>query len=134
MQSYAIQNNLTPFISMQNHYNLLYREEEREMMPTLAHFGVGSIPWSPLARGLVTRPWNAGSKRQENDPWAQGLYAENSQHIVEATEKIAKARGVSMAQIALAWILSKDAVSAPIIGTTSLKNLEDLLGKFIDPR
>lgn len=130
MQTYAIQNNLTPFITMQNHYNLLYREEEREMMPTLVHFGVGSIPWSPLARGKVTRPWSASSARTGTDPWQEGLYSENSKHIVDAVEKVAKARGVSMAQIGLAWLLSKDVVSAPIVGTTSLEKLRDLVGKY----
>jgi aryl-alcohol dehydrogenase-like predicted oxidoreductase len=128
MQSYAIANNLTPFISMQNHYNILYREEEREMVPTLKHFGVGSIPWSPLARGLATRPWNAGSKREESDPWAAGLYNNSSEAIVGRVEKLAKEKGVSMAQVSLAWVLSKDAVSAPICGTTRLSNLEDLVG------
>jgi aryl-alcohol dehydrogenase-like predicted oxidoreductase len=131
MQSYAITNNLTPFISMQNHYNVLYREEEREMVPTLKHFGVGSIPWSPLARGLATRPWNAGSKRQESDPLATGFYSDSSEVIVGCVEKLAKEKGVSMAQVSLAWVLSKDAVSAPICGTTRLSNLEDLVGRCL---
>lgn len=132
---------------MQNHYSLLYREEEREMFPTLKLFGVGSIPWSPLARGLLTRPLTEESKRGNTD-WFQGGYKSNPalEEIVKRcvpsrsrlrcrvlsesnrVEKIAKAKGVSMAQIAVAWVLAKDGVSAPIVGTTSLKNLEDILG------
>jgi aryl-alcohol dehydrogenase-like predicted oxidoreductase len=129
MQNYAITNNLTPFISMQNHYSLLYREEEREMMPTLKMFGVGSIPWSPLARGLLTRPvsQHKDSKRADSDPYI-GIYQKAAiDAIVGKVEEIAKARGVSMAQIATAWILSKDPVAAPIIGTTSLANLQDII-------
>ncbi|KIM34874.1 hypothetical protein M413DRAFT_450022 [Hebeloma cylindrosporum] len=131
MQNYAINNNLTPFISMQNHYNLIYREEEREMFPTLKHFGVGAIPWSPLARGLLTRPF--GNKndtvRGKSDRVING-YSNNegTEKIINAVEKIAKAKGASMAQVALAWILAKDGVSAPIVGTTSLANLTELLG------
>ncbi|KAK0475029.1 aryl-alcohol dehydrogenase [Armillaria luteobubalina] len=104
-QYYAIQHNLTPFISMQNHHNLLYREEEREMFPTLKHFEVGSIPWSPLARGHQT-------KRTETDP----------------VEEIAKKRGISMAQVAVAYSMGKEGISAPIVGTTSVANLKDLIG------
>jgi aryl-alcohol dehydrogenase-like predicted oxidoreductase len=150
MQTYAVQNNLTPFISMQNHYNLLYREEEREMMPTLKvwhctiavecqdvltswqHFGVGSIPWSPLARGRVCRPFavtqDQGSNRQKSDWFAGLLYRpEEYKPIVDAIEAVAKARGITMAQVALAWMLSKEQVSAPIVGTTSLENLHELV-------
>ncbi|KAJ7476011.1 Aldo/keto reductase [Mycena latifolia] len=113
MQNYAIVNNLTPFISMQNHYNMLYREEEREMMPTLKHFGVGAIPWSPLARGALTRPLSnqKETKRETSD----------------MVEELAKKRGISMAQVSVAWALSKEAVSAPIVGTTSLANLADAI-------
>ncbi|KAE9405603.1 aryl-alcohol dehydrogenase [Gymnopus androsaceus JB14] len=110
-QSYAIQNKLTPFISMQNNYSLAYREEEREMFPTLKHFGVGSIPWSPLARGLLSRPVAEQSKRA----------------VVNRVEEIAKKKNVKMAQIALAWVLHRDGVSAPIIGTTTLDNLYELI-------
>lgn len=132
MQNYAINNKLTPFISMQNHYNLIYREEEREMFPTLKHFGVGSIPWSPLARGLLTRPFVEGSHgdtvRGKSDRVIKGYSNQGIPDIVGVVEKIAKARGASMAQIALAWSLNRDGVTAPIVGTTSLQNLEDLLG------
>jgi len=129
MQNYAINNHLTPFISMQNHYNLVYREEEREMMPTLKHFGVGSIPWSPLARGLLTRPLGVTTTRGGTDRWI-GNYAkfDSDNDIVNRLEKISKEKGASMAQIALAWTMKKDGVTAPIVGTTSLDNLKDLLG------
>ncbi|KAH9923751.1 Aldo/keto reductase [Epithele typhae] len=110
---YAITHNLTPFISMENHYNLLYREEEREMYPTLKMFGVGSTPWSPLARGVLTHPVGT---------------AETTRSKTDEVEELAKAKGVSMARISLAWMLSKPHVTAPIVGTTSLANLEDILG------
>ncbi|GJJ08944.1 hypothetical protein Clacol_003164 [Clathrus columnatus] len=106
---YAINNKLTPFISMQNHYSLIYREEEREMMPTLKHFGVGSIPWSPLARGILTRPFSEQTKRGETDEFIQrGKYKNNaSQDIVNRVEEVAKKRGLTMAQVALAWCYAK---------------------------
>ncbi|THH13537.1 hypothetical protein EW146_g6692 [Bondarzewia mesenterica] len=125
---YAIANKLTPFISMQNHYSLLYREEEREMFPTLKMFDVGAIPWSPLARGLLTRPLNSQTKRTESDPYALGYPPESgAHHIINRVEEISKKRGISMAQVALAWMISKEGVSAPIVGPTSLKNLHDLI-------
>ncbi|KAJ7810140.1 NADP-dependent oxidoreductase domain-containing protein [Mycena leptocephala] len=131
MQNYAITNKLTPFISMQNHCSLLYREEEREMFPMLKHFGVGSIPWSPLARGALTRPLSSGqSKRSETDWLSANFYTSSSagKEIVNRVEEIAKKRGIGMAQVAVAWVLSKDGVSAPIVGTTSLANLADIIG------
>ncbi|KAJ3825151.1 Aldo/keto reductase [Lentinula raphanica] len=124
---YAINNKLTPFISMQNHYNMVYREEEREMVPTLKHFGVGSIPWSPLARGMLTRPMSAQTSRGETDMMMKGYENESSTKIVERVEEIAKKKGVTMAQVSLAWLLSKETVAAPVIGTTSVKNLIDLV-------
>jgi len=131
MQNYAIANNLTPFISMQNHHNLLYREEEREMLPTLKHFGVGAIPWSPLARGALTRPLETQgqTKRAESDIMPPSVYTQSAanQTIVKRVEEIAKKHGISMAQVSVAWSLSKDGVSAPIVGTTSLANLEDAI-------
>ncbi|KAJ3756901.1 Aldo/keto reductase [Lentinula raphanica] len=127
MQNYAINNKLTPFISMQNHYNMVYREEEREMVPTLKHFGVGSIPWSPLARGMLTRPMSAQTSRGETDMMMKGYENESSTKIVERVEEIAKKKGVTMAQVSLAWLLSKETVAAPVIGTTSVKNLIDLI-------
>ncbi|RDB25335.1 Versiconal hemiacetal acetate reductase [Hypsizygus marmoreus] len=129
MQNYAIANKLTPFISMQNHHNLIYREEEREMFPTLKYFGVGAIPWSPLARGLLTRPLSEDTKRGSTDMFI-GMYsrAEGTQEILQRVAELAKKKGISMAQVAIAWSLSKDGVTAPIIGTTSLSNLEDIIG------
>ncbi|KAH9911939.1 Aldo/keto reductase [Fomitopsis serialis] len=129
MQNYAIQNKLTPFISMQNHHSLIYREEEREMLPTLKLFGVGAIPWSPLGRGVLTRPLSVQTKRGETDGWA-GPYKQwaGTSDIVNRVEEISKKKGVSMAQVALAWSMSKDGITAPIVGTTSLKNMEDLIG------
>ncbi|KAG8704979.1 hypothetical protein FRC11_009404 [Ceratobasidium sp. 423] len=130
MQNYAINNNLTPFISMQNHYNLLYREEEREMIPTLKMFGVGMIPWSPLARGALARPFNESTVRPQGDPFAKLMdkTKESNKEIISRVEQIAKSRGVSMAQVGLAWVLSKDYTSAPIVGITNLKNFEDTIG------
>ncbi|KAJ6481057.1 aryl-alcohol dehydrogenase [Mycena sanguinolenta] len=130
MQNYAITNNLTPFISMQNHHSLLYREEEREMFPTCKHFGVGIIPWSPLARGMLTRPVS-GQKdtvRGTGDLWVDKYNSlGGAADIVARVEEIAKKRGVSMAQIALAWSMSKEGVTAPIIGTTSIQKIVDCL-------
>ncbi|KAF7979652.1 hypothetical protein HWV62_41627 [Athelia sp. TMB] len=134
MQNYAITNNLTPFISMQNCYSLLYREEEREMMPTLAHFGVGSMPWSPLARGLLTRPRTAPgvvkSTRHKLDGYLAVLFPQDDANktIVDRLEEVAKRLDASMAQTALAWLMTKPTVAAPIVGTSSVENLLDLLG------
>ncbi|KAI0078628.1 Aldo keto reductase [Panus rudis PR-1116 ss-1] len=127
MQNYAIQNNLTPFISMQNHYSLLYREEEREMFPTLKLFGVGSIPWSPLARGVLTRPVKVESHRSKTDQWVSLYTGKGNEAIINRVEELSKKKGVSMAQISIAWILSKEGVTAPIVGTTNLSNLEDII-------
>ncbi|TBU39537.1 Aldo/keto reductase [Dichomitus squalens] len=128
MQNYAISHNLTPFISMQNHYSLLYREEEREMFPTLKHFGVGSIPWSPLGRGLLTRPIDGKTLRLKTDGFLPFYDIPFLPTLLSRVEELAKKKGVSMAQISTAWIMNKPGVTAPIIGTTSLKNLEDILG------
>ncbi|QRV76351.1 aldo/keto reductase family protein [Ceratobasidium sp. AG-Ba] len=133
MQNYAVNNKLTPFISMQNHHNLLYREEEREMIPTLKMFGVGMIPWSPLARGTLTRPLDSGATpRSTKDIWVNYLPTtrEANAAIVNRVEEVAKSRNISMAQVSIAWILSKEYVTAPIVGTTSLKNLEDIIGSI----
>jgi len=126
MQNYAIQNNLTPFISMQNHHNLVYREEEREMNPLLKHMGVGIIPWSPIGRGVLTRPWGETTKRSEIDRWT-GLYNSSpcAKDIIQRVEELAKKKGVKMAQIAVAWSLKK--VTAPIVGTTKLENLKEMI-------
>jgi len=127
MQNYAIQNKLTPFISMQNHYSLVYREEEREMFPTLKHFNVGSIPWSPLARGFLTRPIAEQSKRGAIDRMIKSYRTDAGISIVERVEEISKKKGVSMACISLAWVMQKEGVTAPIVGSTSLENLRELI-------
>ncbi|KAH9945237.1 Aldo/keto reductase [Epithele typhae] len=128
MQNYAITHNLTPFISMQNHYSLMYREEEREMFPTLKMFGVGSIPWSPLGRGLLTRPFKAESLRSKTDYSQKFWDAPFLPDLLARVEELAAKKGASMAQISTAWVLARPGVTAPIIGTTSLKNLEDIVG------
>ncbi|KAF5346740.1 hypothetical protein D9756_010440 [Leucocoprinus leucothites] len=129
MQNYALTHHLTPFISMQNHYNLVYREEEREMIPTLKHFGVGMLPWSPIAKGLLTRPLTEKTTRGSTD-WAITKYLEGlgTEQIIKRVEEVSKKRGITMAQVAVAWVLTKDPTACPVVGTTSLKNLDDLLG------
>ncbi|KAG5716790.1 putative aryl-alcohol dehydrogenase, partial [Termitomyces sp. T112] len=132
MQNYAITHNLTPFISMQNHHSILYREEEREMFPTLKLFGVGAIPWSPLARGLLTRPMREQTKRGGTDRFLHHyLKAAGTPEIVKRVEDLATQKGLSMAQIAVMWSLSKEGVTAPIVGTTSIKNLEELIERGV---
>jgi aryl-alcohol dehydrogenase-like predicted oxidoreductase len=118
------------FVSMQNHYNLLYREEEREMIPLCQHEGVGIIPWSPLARGILARPRPStdasATSRAETDAFQKELYAGRVDWaIVDAVQRIAKARGVSAAQVSLAWLLAKPAVTAPIVGASKIEQLED---------
>jgi aryl-alcohol dehydrogenase-like predicted oxidoreductase len=115
----------TRFVSMQNYYNLLYREEEREMLPLCADQGVGSIPWSPLARGRLTRPWTEQTNRSESDEFGRTIYTEDDRPIVEAVINLADKRGVTPAQIALAWMLSKPVVSSPIVGATKEHHLAD---------
>ena len=120
----------TRFISMQNHYNLLYREEEREMMPLCEDQGIGVIPWSPMARGKLTRDWEETTPRSGTDEFGKTLYTSNEasdREIVDRVRKTAEARGVSRAQVALAWMLHKPFVTAPIIGATKAHHLEDAL-------
>lgn len=122
------------FVTMQNHYNLLYREEEREMMPLCASEGIGVMPWSPLARGLLAGGRRSvsdrdASTRAATDTYGHGLYDDQvNWAIVEAVRAIAAERGVPMAQVALAWLLSKPQVAAPIVGATQLAQLEEALG------
>src|SRR5579875_1000815 len=118
----------TPFATMQNHYNLLYREEEREMLPLCAAEGVGVIPWSPLGRGRLARPWDDATERSRTDEFGKRLYLAEDRSIVEAVAQVAQARGRSRAQVALAWLLSKPVVTAPIVGVTKLEHLDDALG------
>jgi 1-deoxyxylulose-5-phosphate synthase len=127
MQHTAEANGWTRFVSMQNHYNLLYREEEREMLPLCVDQGVGVIPWSPLARGRLTRDWDEQTERSQTDAVGSTLYVDGDRAIVEAVAQVAAARGVSRAQIGLAWVLAKPNVSAPIIGATKPHHLDDAL-------
>ena len=124
----ARQNGWTPFASMQNHYNLLYREEEREMMPLCGAEGVGVIPWSPLARGRLTRAWDETTKRTESDEFGKTLYTatpDADRKIVERVSEIAAQRGVPRAQVALAWLAQKPCVTAPIVGASKPHHLDD---------
>jgi 1-deoxyxylulose-5-phosphate synthase len=117
----------TPFVSMQPHYNLLYREEEREMLPQCADMGVGVIPWSPLARGRLARPAEQATttRRSEQDRFGNLLYDEADTRITDAVGEVAEDRGISRAQVALAWLLAKPVVTAPIVGATRLAHLDD---------
>jgi aryl-alcohol dehydrogenase (NADP+) len=116
---------LAAFASMQNHYNLLNREEEREMLPLCADAGLGVIPWSPLARGRLTRDWDETSERKESDEFGKSLYVDSDRAIVESVAAVAAQRGVPRAQVALAWLLAKPEVTAPIVGATKLAHLDD---------
>ena len=118
-------NGWAEFISMQDHLNLLYREEEREMLPFCADQGIGVIPWSPMARGRLTRPWAERSARQETDKFGSTLYDATEKEINEAVGRIAEARGVARAQVALAWVIQKPEVTAPIIGASRPGHLAD---------
>ena len=120
----------TKYVSMQDQYSLLAREEEREMFGLLAQQGVGSIPWSPLAACRVTRPWGEqGTTRSATnptvDPTGRPLFLDSDKGIVDAVEHIAQERGVSMAQVAMAWVLKNPVVSAPIVGATKPHHLTD---------
>lgn len=130
MQHTAERHGWTKFVSMQDQYNLLEREEEREMLPFCEHTGVGVIPWSPLARGRVTRPWDASGSgsRAQTDEFGKTLYKQDedaNRAIVDAVEAVATERGVPMAQVALAWVAGKPAVSAPIVGATKEHHIDD---------
>jgi aryl-alcohol dehydrogenase-like predicted oxidoreductase len=123
----------TPFVSMQNHYNLIYREEEREMIPQCLDQGVGVVPWSPLARGLLAGSRNATGERlttrANTDPFLDSLYRpEIDFAVIDRAAEVAGARGVSTAQLALAWLLHKPAITAPIVGATKVEHLEDAFG------
>ena len=117
------------FVTMQPHYNLLYREEEREMLKLCLDQGIGVMPWSPLARGKLARPWDAElTKRSGDDGYAKNLYsktAEADKRVADRLGEVAAARGVPMAQVALAWLLSNPAITSPIVGATKLHHLED---------
>ena len=126
-------NGLARFISMQNHLNLLYREEEREMLPLCRSEGVGVIPWSPLARGMLTRPWNGASTRSQSDTIGQALYSglkESDRMIHARLGQIAEELGASRARVALAWVLRVPGVGAPIIGATKPGHLDDAIASL----
>ena len=131
-QHTAERGGLTRFVSMQNHYNLIYREEEREMLPLCADQGIGVIPWSPLARGVLagsrTRAGERRTTRSDSDPFTDYLYSQPTDFdVVERVAEVASERGVPAAQVALAWLLHKPAVTAPIVGATKLGHLQDAL-------
>jgi 1-deoxyxylulose-5-phosphate synthase len=131
MQHVAERHGWTRFVSMQNHYNLLYREEEREMIPLCLEDGVGVIPWSPLARGWLTgtrtREGERRTVRAETDAFGDSLYVAEDFDVVDRVDEVAGERGVPSAQVALAWLLHKPGVTAPIVGATKLEHLEDAL-------
>jgi len=116
------------FVSMQNHYNLINREEERETLPLCASEGIGVIPWSPLARGRLTRDWDETTNRTETDEFGKTLYTsavDSDRKVVERVAEVAAKRGVPRAQVALAWLLSKPFMTAPIVGASKPNHLED---------
>jgi aryl-alcohol dehydrogenase-like predicted oxidoreductase len=121
-------NGWTRFVSMQDHYNLINREEEREMHPFCLDQGVGVLPWSPLARGKLTRDWDAASSRSATDEFGRTLYVQSEQsdrRVADAVASVAEARGIPRAQVALAWVAQQPAVSSPIVGATKLIHLDD---------
>lgn len=126
LQSIAEKNGWHRFISMQPHYNLLYREEEREMLPYCASAGVGAIPWSAVARGLLTRPWGASTRRDETDQNKLPYGNEDvAKAIVDRVEEVAERKGVPMAAVAIAWVVRKGA--SPILGLTSQQRIDESL-------
>jgi len=114
-----------PFLSMQNHYNLLYREEEREMIPLCTDQLVSVLPWSPLARGLLARPWGEKDARSDGDPYRDTLYTSADRTVVEEVTRVASSCGVPMAQVAFAWLVRRPGVTAPVVGVTELRQLDD---------
>jgi aryl-alcohol dehydrogenase-like predicted oxidoreductase len=133
MNQVAQDNGWTPFVTMQNHYNLLYREEEREMVPLCLDQKVGMIPWSPLARGLLARGAGGPTVRGKTDNYAVNLYggvSEADAKVIEAVQKVATSRGVPPAQVGLAWLSSKPGVVAPIVGASKIHHLEDAVASL----
>ncbi|WP_327009142.1 aldo/keto reductase [Dactylosporangium sp. NBC_01737] len=130
MQHTARERGWTEFVSMQNHYNLVYREEEREMLPLCADQGIGVIPWSPLARGLLAGNRGRGDERRTvrsaNDAFTS-MYTDDDFAVVDVNAEVAGERGVPSAQVALAWLLSRPVVTAPIVGATKLSHLDDAI-------
>jgi len=129
----AEKNHWTRFVSMQNFVNLIYREEEREMLPLCKTEGIGVIPWSPLARGRLARPWDSTTNRSEKDAFGRKIYGSTpdaDRAIVDKVTTLATQRGVSMAQVALAWVLQKSEVTAPIVGATRPEHLKDAIASL----
>ena len=123
----------TRFVTMQDQLNLLYREEEREMLPLCRAEGIGFIPWSPLARGRLTRNWDETTERQENDEFGKMLFAKSlkaDRLVIDRVAAVAKARGIPRAQVALAWVLQKPEVTAPIIGASRLQHFDDVVASL----
>jgi len=132
-QHVAASNGWTRFVSMQDQYNLLQREEEREMHPLVADQGVGVLPWSPLARGRLTRPWGEETARTSTDEVTKSMYGQAEaadRAIVDAVGRVAEARGVSRAQVALAWVRQQPVVTAPIVGATKPHHLDDAVASL----
>ncbi|MBF4623442.1 aldo/keto reductase [Clavibacter sp. VKM Ac-2872] len=126
-------NGWAPFVTMQDHYNLVNREEEREMLPLCADAGVGSLPWSPLARGRLTRDWDASTDRSRKDEFGKTLYAaqeDSDRRVAAAVAEVAAARGVPRAQVALAWVSRNPVVTAPIVGGTKVAHIEDAVASL----
>jgi aryl-alcohol dehydrogenase-like predicted oxidoreductase len=123
-------NGWTPFVSMQNHYNLIYREEEREMLPFCEETGIAVIPWSPLARGRLTRDWDETSNRKEKDEFGKTLYRDSDRVIVERVARVADELGIPRAQVALAWLHHQSAVTAPIVGVTKPNHITDAVASL----
>ena len=122
------QHGWTEFVSMQNHVNLLYREEEREMLPLCADQGIAVMPWSPLARGRLTRDWNETTERQDTDRYGDSLYKatlDADRAVIDAVASVAASRGVSRAVVALAWVAQKSVITAPIVGASKAHHLTD---------
>lgn len=125
------ENGWARFVSMQNYVNLIYREEEREMLPLCREEGIGVIPWSPLARGRLTRPWGTETERSQSDRVQETLYTrteESDRAVVAAVERMAGERGIPMAQVALAWVLRQPGITAPIVGVSRMEQLDAALG------
>jgi aryl-alcohol dehydrogenase-like predicted oxidoreductase len=130
LQHAADMHGWTRFVSMQDQVSLTYREEEREMLPFCKADSIGVLPWSPLGGGKLTRPWGEATKRATTDRYNKSMYDDpksNDRDVVAAVEAVSKARGVPMAQIAMAWVLAKDMVTAPIVGASKLSHVEDAI-------
>ena len=130
LQHAAEANGWTKFVSMQDQLSLVYREEEREMLPLCRADGIGVLPWSPLGGGKLTRPWGEVTKRNTTDRYNKGMYADpssNDHAVVAALEAVSKARGTPMAQVVMAWVLQVPGVSSPIVGASKLGHVEDAI-------